>query len=248
MAALAWIDAEVLLGDQRMGARSSSAQLDLGRDDLDVTTLTSGGARQRIAGLHDGSLNIDGYVDVEAIEVGGAPFDAALFGNVATNVTRPFTVASSTAALSPAYVGEALQTSLDMFGSVGDVAPFTVDAALTGRTGRGVLLQPASVVSAGGTSTAWVHGALAAGREVVVAVHVLTVTGTTPALTVTVQRDDNAGFATPITVASLGPVSAPTSLLTRVQWPTTTDDRMRVSWTLTGTTPTARFAVGVGLV
>lgn len=48
-------------------------------------------------------------------------------------------------------------------------------------------------------------------------------------------------------MATLGPVSAPTSSLTVVAGPITPDDRYRVTWTLTGTTPTARFAVAVGI-
>ena len=115
-----------------------------------------------------------------------------------------------------------------------------------GVLGRGALIHPASTTRTGnGTGNAVVLGTVATGQRLLVAIHVLTVSGTTPALTLTVQRDDGAGFASPTTVVTTGSLSAPTSSLTVVDGPITPDDRYRVIWTLTGTSPVARFAVAV---
>jgi hypothetical protein len=146
------------------------------------------------------------------------------------------------------YVAGFRRGTLMQFGTVGDAIPFSSDMRGDGVVGRGALIHPANVLRTGnGTGTAVVLGTVAAGQSLLASVHVLAVSGTTPALTVTVQRDDGAGFASPTTVATVGPVSAPTSSLTVVAGPVTPDDRYRVIWTLTGTDPSARFAAAVAL-
>jgi hypothetical protein len=116
-----------------------------------------------------------------------------------------------------------------------------------GILARGQLIHPANVVrSAGGTGSTAILGTVPAGRSLFVSFHVLSMGGTTPALTLTVQRDDNAGFTSPTTVAILGPVSTAQAVLSVVAGAITPDDRYRLVWTLTGTTPTARFGVAVG--
>ncbi len=246
MAALALIDAEILAGPLRMGTVSNQVSLDLEADQLDTTRFTSAGWMESIAGLKDAMVEVSGFFDAAPPETGALGPDAQLWSELgATQV--PVTICPSAADLSVAYIVPTKRGSVDLFGKVGEVAPFASSMWGDGAVARGQLIHPANVVrSAGGTGSTSILGTVASGRSLVVAIHVLTVTGTTPALTITVQRDDNGGFASPTTVTTLGPVSAPTSSLVAAPGPITPDDRYRITWTLTGTTPTARFAVAVG--
>jgi hypothetical protein len=247
MAAFALVDAEILAGPLRITGRTNSVEMDPEVDALDVTTFDSGGWRERIGGLRTVMATVDGFFDASPIETGALTPDAEIFAAVG-GAQLPFTVAPTKADGSVAYIFGAREGSLDVFGEIGEPAPFNAEYWGDGVLGRGALIHPANILrTAGGTGTGVVLGTIATGRTLLVAVHVVAVSGTTPALTVTVQRDDNAGFTTPTTVQSVGPVSAPTGQLFSFPGPITPDDRYRVTWTLTGTTPSARFAAAVAV-
>ena len=88
---------------------------------------------------------------------------------------------------------------------------------------------------------------MVAGKSMYAALHVISVSGTSPTLDVIVQSDDNSGFTTPtnrITFSQTGAVGA--------EWGSVagavTDDYWRVSYTIGGSdTPTFAFAVTCGL-
>ena len=64
-------------------------------------------------------------------------------------------------------------------------------------------------------------------------------TGTSPTISVSIQTDDNAGFASPETVASMAAVAGAdfANNLIVVPWPFTNQRYCRVYYTLGGTTP-----------
>jgi hypothetical protein len=247
MAAIALLDAEILAGPVRMGTVANEVKLDLEAEAKDVTCFANGGWRSYVAGLRGGMAEANGFQDASPAETGALAPDGQMWAELG-GAQLPLTICPTAADLSVAYILPTRRGKISLFGKVGDVAPFGSTMWGDGATARGQLIHPANVVrSAGGTGSTAILGTIPAGRSLYVAIHVFTVTGTTPALTLTVQRDDNAGFTTPITAATVGPVSAATASLTVVPGPITPDDRYRLVWTLTGTTPAARFAVAVGL-
>jgi hypothetical protein len=247
MAVLSFTDAEILAGPLRMTGRTNQVDLELEAVKLDVTNFGSGGWEESIGGLRSVMAKVAGQYDAGPVETGALNFDGQLFGELGGSQI-PLTVAPAQADGSVAYIAPVRRGNLAVLGAVGDVAPYGSDMWGDGAVARGALIHPANVLrTAGGTGTAAQLGTVATGRQLLVAIHVLTVTGTTPALTITVQRDDNGGFTTPTTVTTLGPTAVPTSALTAVAGPITPDDRYRITWTLTGTTPSARFAVAVGI-
>lgn len=247
MTALALIDAEILAGPLRLGGLSNEVKLDLSAKQLDATVFTSAGWAESAAGLKGAEIETSGYMNPTPLETGAVNPDLQMWSELG-GAQLPVTICPTAADLSVAYIVPTRRGKVSLFGKVGELAPFGSSMWGDGASARGQLIHPANVTrTAGGTGSTAVLGTVAAGRSLLVAVHVLAVTGTTPALTITVQRDDNAGFTTPTTVATLGPVSAPTAQLTTVVGPITPDDRYRITWTLTGTTPTARFAVAVGI-
>lgn len=247
MAVLAFTDAEILAGTLRLTGRSNEVDLNLEGNENDVTTFDSGGWKEVAGGIRSAASSVAGFFDSGPVEAGALNFDEQLLAQVG-GAQVPLTIAPTKADGSVAYIVPIKRGSLSVLGPVGDVAPFSSDMWGDGAVARGALIHPANVLrTAGGTGNGVQLGTVPTGRSLLVALHVLAVTGTTPALTITVQRDDNVGFTTPTTVTTLGPVSAATSSLVAVPGPITPDDRYRITWTLTGTTPSARFAVAVGI-
>jgi hypothetical protein len=247
MAVLSLLDAETLIGSVRMTSVSNETHLAVKHEALDATTYGSGGAHVYVAGLQDVMTSCAGFYDAAAAEAGALAPDAEQFSQLG-GAQVPVTICPTGADLSVAYIVGGRKGAVTLFGQVGRLAPFTAETWGDGKVARGQLIHPANVTrTAGGTGSTSILGVVPTGKSLYVACHAVTVTGTTPALTLTVQRDDNAGFTTPIAVATLGPVSAPASSLTIVPGPITPDDRYRLVWTLTGTTPVARFAVAVGV-
>lgn len=247
MSALVLIDPEVVAGPVRFTTTSMEVKLDIEADEKDSTTFGSSGWRTNLAGLRKGSLEASGYWDASPPETGALSADADLFATLG-GAQQPAIITPTGADGSVAYIMGVRRGSMKLWDKIGEMAPFVAGLWGDGQVARGNLIHPATALRTGSGSGNGVQlGTVASGRNLLVALNVVTVGGTTPALTLTVQRDDNVGFTTPTTVTTLGPVSAPTSSLVLVPGPITPDDRYRVTWTLTGTTPTARFAVAVGI-
>lgn len=248
MAAFTFTDAEILAGPVRLTPRAKVVDLSLECAALDVTNFDSDGWTELAAGRASAMVKIAGHYDAAAIETGAVNFDAQLFTELGGSQV-PFTISATKADGSVAYIGGIKRGALAVLGNEGDVAPFSTDMWGDGVFGRGALIHPANVLrTSSGTGTAVTLGTVAATRKLVAAIHILAVTAdASPQLTVVIQRDDGAGFASPTTVATLGPVSAPDSSLTVVAGPITPDDRYRVSYTISGTNPSMRFAAAVGV-
>lgn len=247
MSSLALMDAEILAGPLRLGGQANEVNLDLSAKELDATVFTSGGWAEVAAGLKMAEIEASGYMNPSPIETGAVSPDLQMWSELG-GAQLPVTVCPTAADLATAYIVPTRRGKISLFGKIGELAPFGTTMWGDGAAARGQLIHPANVVrSAGGTGSTAVLGTVPAGRSLLAAIHVLAVTGTGPALTITVQRDDNAGFTTPTTVTTLGPTAVPASALVPVAGPVTPDDRYRITWTLTGTTPTARFAVAVGI-
>ena len=135
-------------------------------------------------------------------------------------------------------------------GSVGELAMCSTDSTVTnGPLVRGKLIHPSSVArTSSSTGTGRQLGAVIAGKSLYAALHVISVSGTSPTLDVIVQSDDNAGFTTPttrVTFSQTGVVGA--------QWGSVagavTDEYWRISYTIGGSdTPTFAFAVTAGIL
>lgn len=247
MATLALTDAEILAGPLRLTGRSNEVDLNVEVSELDVTSFDSNGWKEVIGGIRLAQASTAGFYDPGPVETGALNFDGERFAELAA-ATIPLTVCPTKTDGGIAYIGGVKRANLSQFGKVGDIAPYSSDMWGDGPLARGALIHPANVLrTGGGTGNGVQLGTVATGRQLLVAIHVVAVSGTTPALTITVQRDDNVGFTTPTTVTTLGPTAVPASSLVAVAGPITPDDRYRITWTLTGTTPSARFGVAVGI-
>ena len=244
MAVQYWQDMSILVDDLELACNAKSASLSTEVTPLDTTSLCSNGWTESIGGLKSGSVNIELMQDVDADSV-----DATLFPLLGT-AGVPKSVCTASADGSVAYLLKSIPLSYTpVSGAVGELASATISgSSSTGPVVRGLLIHPSNVArTSSGTGTGRQIGAVAAGKKVYAALHVLAASGTSPELDVVVQSDDNAGFTSPTTRLTFSTATGRTSELLSAAG-AITDDYWRVSYTIAGTSPSFTFAVTCGVL
>lgn len=201
-------------------------------------------AQSRRGGLQDVQASANGFH-----QAGVGLVDAELWAQFSeTNQVVTQTPTGSSGDV--AYFHQAKKFSQQLFGNVGEMAPFTIAAqgvrgsgTLSAGAIRGRLLKPkGSVSGTGGAGSVIQVGAVPSGKYLYAAVHVFTA-GTT--MTFTISSDDNAGFTSGTTRATVGPLTTTGGTwVTRVPGPIT-DDYWLVN--VTAITGTFDFAVAIGI-
>lgn len=202
MSSFVLTDCTVWLGGHDFTTDSNSLSLSMEVDEQDNTTFGGGGWRSRIGGLKSASLSLEGFW-----QAGSASVDADTFPTLGTR-DEVVTVTPTGVATAVAYMMQATKFSYEMLGAVGEVTPFTLEAmGSEGSAGlvRGQLAAAKGNVSGTGVlGSALNLGAPTSTQYVYAAVHIFSA-GTT--VTLQLQSDDSAGFATPTTQATIGPVT-----------------------------------------
>lgn len=160
----------------------------------------------------------------------------------------PWTICPAGAAVSDlAYLTGLLRGEYQIGAAVGDVAPWTAGGDGTYPLVRGVIGHPPGTArTATGTGTALEMTAVAAGQSLYAGLHVLSVAGTTPSLTVRIESDVDTSFASAVTVGTFTAATALTSQFLEIPG-AITDDCFRIAWTISGTNPSFLFAVSLGI-
>jgi hypothetical protein len=147
-----------------------------------------------------------------------------------------------------AYFTSALRADYKLLGEVGEVAPWAGTAKSAWPLVRGQFAHPPGTArTATGTGTGLNLGAVAANKRLYAAVHVLSVSGTTPSITARVESDDNSGFTTPTTRLTFTAANAVGGQILRTDGTAITDTWWRIAWTISGTTPSFLFASALGI-
>jgi len=203
---------------------------------------TGGVWHEELSGIR--STQITGAGQWEATDL--SKIDDAAWANFA-NAAVPISVCPATAADGAlAWVSQYNETNYQLGGAVGDVAPWSLTGKGTWPLARGQVLANPTARTATGTGTALQLGAVSATQKLYVAAHFFSVAGTTPSCTIAIQSDNAVGFPSPATVTTLTAQTAIGSQIVRVAGPIT-DDWYRVSFTISGTTPSFLFAVTAGI-
>jgi hypothetical protein len=215
-------------------------------DEIDVTTFSGGGYRQKITGLGGFSVNVTGFQDFVAPAPGVSfPGPTATTDGALTN----FSVAPSGDTVgNVAYFGQSRVMSMtDLAGSIGEAATFTLNAAGTSRLVRGIMLHPVTARTVTGTGTAFAFTMPTATQSLHMVVHVHSVTGSgtfTPFL----ATDDAIGFPSATTRLTSTAFTAIGSSFSSVAGAIATDTHARIGWTISGfTSVTFSCAAGVGV-
>ena len=134
-----------------------------------------------------------------------------------------------------------------MLGSIGEVTPFTVSKSnSTDKVVRGTI-NIDSDITATGASTGIQLGAVAANENIYAAIHCTGVSGTsTPTITFVLESDDNASFTSATTRATFTSITAIASEIKKVSG-AISDDYFRLSYTVSGTTPSFSIHATLGI-
>ena len=229
MAKYVFTDGKLFIGGYDLSSHTNAVTLDVTADELDVTTINSGGFRERLGGLKDSSLSIDGF-----FEAGSEKPDALLGANIGNELI--VTVVPDAGVGNIAYFLKSKLFSYQILGSVGEIAPFNISKSnSTDKVVRGTI-DIDSAITASGNSTGVQLGAVASTENIYAAVHCTGVSGTsTPTITITLESDDNSSFTSPTTIATFTDITAISSEIKKVSG-AITDDYFRFAYTVSGTT------------
>lgn len=211
---------------------SNSLTLAMEVDEQDNTTFGNGGWRSRVGGLKTASLALEGYW-----QAGSGSVDAETYSSLGT-ANEVVTCTPDGVAGSAAYFLQATKFSYEIFGSIGEVTPFSLEAqGSEGASGlvRGKLAKAKGNVSATGVLGSVLDlGAPTGTQFVYVALHVFSA-GTT--ITLQLQSDTASGFPSATTQATIGPITtAGGTWMTRLAGPFVGETHWRLNVSaITGT-------------
>ncbi len=222
------LDARIYLESADMTGFSNKVEVTSSAVDLDRTTFASGGWNERTAGLFDSQVAIEGFFQALDLTMP----DDTLWANLGAAGTAVTVVPTAGTVGSLCYLGKTLETDYKPGGKVGDLLGWS--ATLKGNTAiaRGQILHPQGTArTSTGNGTGVQLGAVLATQRLYANLHVLSVSGTTPSITVRLTFGaDTALDGQALSV--LGPI---------------TDTWWRATWTISGTTPSFLFAVSAGI-
>lgn len=237
MAVLALTNAFVHVAGHDFSGDSNSLKLTTEVEPKDRTTFGSGGWREFTGGLRSSAFDLAGFWQSDT----AAAVDPQVFPNLGASHVHTVGVDNTEGAA--AWSWQAARLRYQLLGEVGELAPFTVSSSGADGVGvvRGWLAKKKGAVSAVGAlgSAVEVAGGVSASQHLYGAFHVFTA-GTT--ITAVLESDDNAGFTTPTTRATVGPLTTTGGTwAARVAGPVTdTWFRWRVT-AVTGTFTVAAF-------
>jgi hypothetical protein len=247
MTKLVLLDARTFVSGADLSGSGNQIEVSEEWEAKGVTNWRSGGAEEVIAGLGQVEISAGGQWEAGDLSMP----DDSFWAN--RRVLEPWSVgptgASDTAAGNLMYLTRALRTKMQHGGSVGDVAPWEASAKGSWPLVRGQSFhQSGTPRTATGTGTAIQLGAVADGQSLYANLHVLSVAGTAaPTITVTVQSDDAVGFPSATARGAFAAKTAIGGESIRIPGPIATDSWWRVSWTISGTTPSFLFLVSMGI-
>lgn len=179
---------------------SNMLKLDASVDAKDSTTFGSGGWKEIEGSIRNVEMQMAGYQDA------AGAVDAEAFAALGTQVA--YTAGLVETAGQAAYMFEGAKFNYELFGAVGELAPFSLGCYHKGSYGlvRGKLMKARGNVSAtGALGSALELGAVAADQRLYATFHVFTAATT---ITAVLESDEDNTFASATTRATVGPLIA----------------------------------------
>ena len=240
MAKFVFNDGKVFSGGYDLSSHITSVNLDITAEELDATTINSGGFKSKLGGIKDSTLQLDGFYEA------GANKPDALLGASVGNELLVTTVPDAGVG-NTAYFMKSRLFSYQMFGSVGEIAPFTISKSQSDDEVVQGKIEIDGALTASGNSTGVQLGAVGATEKVYVAIHCTAVSGTsTPTVTFKLQSDDNSSFTSPtdrITFTGITAIGADYQSAAGA----ITDTYYRLNYTISGTNPSFSIHATIGI-
>ncbi|GGZ80253.1 hypothetical protein ACFOOM_07575 [Streptomyces echinoruber] len=223
---------------------SNKIELSTEVEDKDATNYASQGWKEVMGGLASAEISGEGQWEaLDPTKVDDASW--AQLGGVG-----PWSVSANNAANvgDLVYFTNAMRADYKAFDAVGEVAPWTSTAKSSWPLVRGQFAHPPGTArTTSGNGTGLNLGAVAAGKRLYAALHVLSAAGTTPSLTARVESSVDNTFASPTTRLTFTAATAPGGQILRTVGTAITDTWWRVAWTISGTTPSFLFVAALGI-
>lgn len=225
-------------------SHSNKLELTSEVEEKPTTNYGSDGWSEVVGGLASSSIAGEGQWEAGD----AAPVDDATWAQLGG--VGPWSVSANNSAAvgGLCYFTRAMRADYTLLGTVGDVAPWVSTAKSSWPLVRGQFAHPPGTArSADGSGSGLELGAVPAGRRLFAALHVLSVAGTTPSLTVRVESSTDDTFADPTTRATFDAAAAAGGQIVRTDGSAIADTWWRLAWTVTGTTPSFLFAAALGI-
>lgn len=222
---------------------NNKVEINAEAEEKESTSFTASGDvwKEVLAGIRSTSISASGQWEAgDASKVDDNAF--AALGTVAGVSVCPAGAADG----SLAYLTSYLRQNYTIGGSIGDVAPWSSTLQGSWPLVRGSVLAAPTARTSTGTGTAFQLGAVAAGKSLYASLHIMSVSGTTPAVTVKIQSDNAVGFPSPTDVITFSSANGIGGQIMRAAGPVA-DDWFRAQFTISGTTPSFLFAVTAGI-
>jgi hypothetical protein len=228
--------------------RSNRFEISMEAESKDATAFAPSGDvwHEELSGIR--TVTVDGAGQWEAGDL--SMVDDSSFANL--GATTPLTLCPQTAADgSLCYLTAFNRQAYSLGGAVGDVVPWGGHWVGNWGLARGLVTATPAARTTTGTGTIQQYSALAtpvaAGQYLVGSLHVMGISGTaTPGVTLTIQTAATAGFASPTTRLTFNAQTTLGGQIFRIAGPIT-DQYIRASWTITGTTPSLLFMSAIGV-
>lgn len=230
-----WYDKYNISGDLNELALEAECEM------KDKTTFASSGWREFHAGLQVVNANFKGFYQADTDLI-----DPALWSRLETATLQPMSIGPITGAAGEVgYFFQAQEAKYTPGGTIGELMAIAFDVQGRGLLVRGTVMLNATL-TATGTGTARNLGAVASGKKLYAAMHVLAASGTTPTLNMVIQSDDAETFLSPTDRITFTQATGKTAEWKEVAGPIT-DTWYRCSYTIAGTGPSFSVVVLVGI-
>lgn len=252
MAKFTLTNVRLFAGGADLTTYSNKAEISVEVEEKDATAFSATGGtwKESLGGIHTSTISGSGQWDAATPSSTGILLpDDASFAFVGTQ--QAVTVCPATAADGAvAYLGGFLRQNYQLGGAVGDIAPWNGQWQGNGPIGRGfVTASPIARTTTGTGSVVNIIGGVPAGGSLVATLHVMSLAGTaTPTVSGVIQSSTVVGMSSPTTRLTFTGMSATGGQVQRLTTPTAiTDAYYRLSYTITGTTPSIVFASAIGV-
>lgn len=239
---------KVILRDQRifldayeLTTKSNAVSIEASKDTPECPTFGTDWRQRSGDGLKDFTFGCGGYMEIGEVE-------EYIFSEIGSDGII-LTVTPQTQIVGGiAFNMQAIESSLSLFGKLGDVAPFQIGAAGNSIMGKGVLLAlPGTSVTATGDTIPVQIAGTAAGKKLKMTLHVLSASGTDRTLSVKLQSDSASGFASASDLVTSKTYTEPGAEYTEVTL-SSEDAHFRLSYTVTGATPSFDLLCSISII
>lgn len=243
MAAYTYKNVVALYEGYNWTSNINTLAIDYGVDAQDATTFADT-TRVSKAGLMTAAVSFEGFFSAS---VAGDQPDDVLFSDVGS-ASKLFSAFPE--GLTDGNVGFSVPTARMKYSpgaSVGEMFAFSAEGEPDARLIRPTILTT-STETTSGTGTSRQVGAVLATETLYAILHVTATSGTTQTLDVLLRSDDDTGMGTPTTRVTFSQVT--TAVTAQYATPVVgaiTDDWWDVDWTISGSTPSFTFVVGMAI-